>query len=115
MGRSKAEDAGGLSPVKDNNDAAAHFNRRTLPFLDCVNYKKAGQKTLGEKLRFSSFFYGVVFFQDTANEKPGSIGVPVPSKEGTACGIFYHRPSLLERGGLACLTPRRPGPRSDGR
>jgi len=30
MSRGKAEDAGGLSPVKDDNAAAAHFNRRTL-------------------------------------------------------------------------------------
>ncbi len=27
MGSSEAEDAGGLSPVKDGNEAAAHFNR----------------------------------------------------------------------------------------
>ncbi len=39
MSRSEAEDAGGLSPVKDDNEAAAHFNRRTLCFLICVNYK----------------------------------------------------------------------------
>ncbi len=38
MGRNKAEDPGGLSPVKDDNDAAAHFNRRTLRFFDCINY-----------------------------------------------------------------------------
>ena len=25
MSRSKAEDAGGLAPVKDDNEAAAHF------------------------------------------------------------------------------------------
>ncbi len=39
MGRSEAEDAGGLSPVKDDNEAAAHFNRRTLPFFKRVDYK----------------------------------------------------------------------------
>ncbi len=38
MGRSEAEDAGGLSPVKDDNDTAAHFNRRTLPFFKFVDY-----------------------------------------------------------------------------
>ncbi len=38
MGSSEAEDAGGLSPVKDGNEAAAHFNRRTLPFFKRVNY-----------------------------------------------------------------------------
>jgi len=38
MGSNEAEDAGGLSPVKDDNEVAAHFNRRTLPFLKCVDY-----------------------------------------------------------------------------
>ncbi len=39
MGSSEAEDAGGLSPVKDDNEAVAHFNRRTLPFFKHVGYK----------------------------------------------------------------------------
>ncbi len=39
MGSGEAEDAGGLSPVKDDNEAAAHFNRRTLPFFKRVDYK----------------------------------------------------------------------------
>ena len=39
MERSKAEDAGGLMPVKDDNAAALHFNRRTLPFFKCVGYQ----------------------------------------------------------------------------
>ena len=30
MRRSEAEDAGGLTPVKDDNEAAPHFTRRTL-------------------------------------------------------------------------------------
>ena len=34
----KAEDAGGLSPVKDDNEAARHFIRRTLLILDCGDY-----------------------------------------------------------------------------
>ncbi len=38
MGSSEAEDAGGLSPDKYDNEAAAHFNRRTLPFFKRVNY-----------------------------------------------------------------------------
>ena len=38
MSRSKAEDAGGLTPVKDDNEAAAHFTRRTLLFLNCFDY-----------------------------------------------------------------------------
>ncbi len=33
MDSSEAEDAGGLMPVKDDNEAAAHFNRRTLPLF----------------------------------------------------------------------------------
>ncbi len=36
MGRSEAEDAGGRLPVKDDNEAAAHFSRRNLRFFNCV-------------------------------------------------------------------------------
>lgn len=39
MSRSEAEDAGGPSPVKDDNEAAARFSRRTSRFFGCVNYK----------------------------------------------------------------------------
>ena len=35
----KAEDAGGLSPAKDDNAAVRHFIRRTLPILGRVDYK----------------------------------------------------------------------------
>ena len=38
MVRGEAEDAGGLSPVKDDNEVARHFIRRTLPFFNCVDY-----------------------------------------------------------------------------
>ncbi len=38
MGSSEAEDAGGLTTVKDDYEAAAHFNRRTLPFFKRVGY-----------------------------------------------------------------------------
>ena len=34
----KAEDAGGLSPVKDGNDAPHRFIRCSLPILDCGDY-----------------------------------------------------------------------------
>ena len=34
----EAEDAGGLSPVKDDNEVTRHFIRRTLPILNCVDY-----------------------------------------------------------------------------
>ena len=34
----KAEDAGGLSPAKDDNAAVRHFIRRTLPILGRVDY-----------------------------------------------------------------------------
>ena len=34
MVRGEAEDAGGLSPVKDSNEAMRHFIRRTIPILD---------------------------------------------------------------------------------
>ena len=39
MTRGKAEDAGGLTPAKDDNAAPYHFDRRTLPFFKCVDYK----------------------------------------------------------------------------
>lgn len=38
MGCSEAEDAYGLSPDKNGNEAAAYFNRRTLRFFNCDNY-----------------------------------------------------------------------------
>lgn len=38
MGRGEAEDAGRPLPVKDDNEAAAHFNRRTSRFFSRVNY-----------------------------------------------------------------------------
>ena len=42
MARGKAEDAGGLTPAKDDNAALCHFDHRTLPILKCVGYKKNG-------------------------------------------------------------------------
>ena len=39
MARGKAEDAGGLTPAKDNNAAPYHFDSRTLPIFKCVDYK----------------------------------------------------------------------------
>ena len=39
MARGKAEDAGGLTPAKDDNAAPHHFGRRTLPIFRCVDYK----------------------------------------------------------------------------
>ena len=38
MAYGKAEDAGGLSPAKDDNAAVHYFIRRTLPILDRVDY-----------------------------------------------------------------------------
>ncbi len=38
MARGKAEDAGGLTPAKDDNAALCHFGRRTLPIFKCVDY-----------------------------------------------------------------------------
>ena len=35
----EAENAGGLSPAKDDNEAARRFLRRTLPIPGCVDYK----------------------------------------------------------------------------
>ncbi len=38
MARGKAEDAGGLTPAKDDNAAPYHFDPRTLPIFMCVDY-----------------------------------------------------------------------------
>jgi len=40
MTRGKAEDAGGLTPAKDDNAAPYHFDRRTLPIFKCVDYTR---------------------------------------------------------------------------
>ena len=39
MAQGKAEDAGGLTPAKDDNTALCHFGHRTLPIFKCVDYK----------------------------------------------------------------------------
>ena len=38
MARGKAEDAGGLTPAKDDNAAPCHFAPRTLPIFECDDY-----------------------------------------------------------------------------
>ena len=43
MTRGKAEDAGGLTPAKDDNAALCHFDHRTLPILKCVGYNIFGE------------------------------------------------------------------------
>ena len=40
MMRGKAEDAGGLTPAKDDNAAPYHFDRRTLPIFKCIDYTR---------------------------------------------------------------------------
>ena len=40
MTRGKAEDAGGLTPAKDDNAAPYHFDRRTLPIFKCIDYSR---------------------------------------------------------------------------
>ena len=43
MAQGKAEDAGGLTPAKDDNTALWHFGHRTLPIFKCVDYKGKGR------------------------------------------------------------------------
>ena len=38
MAQGKAEDAGGLTPAKEDNTALCHFGHRTLPIFKCVDY-----------------------------------------------------------------------------
>ena len=47
MVRGKAEDAGGLTPAKDDNAAPHHFDPRTLPIFKCVDYKQKRQTNAG--------------------------------------------------------------------
>ncbi len=49
MARGKAEDAGGLTPAKDDNAAPYHFAPRTLPTFMCVDYTPS---TRGKVKRF---------------------------------------------------------------
>ena len=42
MTRGKAEDAGGLTPAKDDNAAPYHFDPRTLPIFMYVDYTSGG-------------------------------------------------------------------------
>ena len=61
----KAEDAGGLSPAKDDNAAVRHFIRRTLPILGRVDYI---EYTLGLPIRVTAFFsiitYGYLYWKN---------------------------------------------------
>ena len=41
MAQDKAEDAGGLSPAKDDNAVLRCFNRRTLPIFRCVKGRES--------------------------------------------------------------------------
>ena len=59
MTRGKAEDAGGLTPAKDDNAAPYHFDRRTLPIFKCVDYNNhfaAGGQSSRPALLFLTFF-----------------------------------------------------------
>jgi hypothetical protein len=50
MTRGKAEDAGGLTPAKDDNAALYHFDRRTLPIFKCVDYIQTDSRTAPVRL-----------------------------------------------------------------
>ncbi len=52
MSRSEAEDAGGRLPVKDDNEAAVHFNRRTLAFFNCGDYNHRAVRRRPQELSF---------------------------------------------------------------
>ena len=49
MAQGKAEDAGGLTPAKDDNTALYHFAPRTLPIFKCVDYMPYSQAFLRRK------------------------------------------------------------------
>ena len=53
----EAEDAGGLSPAKDDNEAARYFIRQTLLILRCVDYILGLFLKTSTRLKFG-YFYG---------------------------------------------------------
>ena len=56
MTRCKAEDAGGLTPAKDDNAAPYHFDRRSLLIFKCVDYNRQERRRglcAGERQRRS--------------------------------------------------------------
>ncbi len=86
MARGKAEDAGGLTPVKDDNAAPYHFDPRTLPIFKCVDY------------------IGLPDMADKPWHRPGGEMAAAglgrnPARPAAAHAIFRKPPSLTGRRG----------------
>ncbi|MBD5160579.1 MAG: hypothetical protein HDT14_00860 [Oscillibacter sp.] len=96
MGCSKTEDAGGLTPVKDDNEAAPHFSRRTLLFFSCFDYKLIVQEAAGEYSGTDfirvSFFCGAPFLN--------RVGYMVNALEKAQSAAIKTGDSGCPRGGL---------------
>ena len=83
MRRSEAEDAGGLTPVKDDNEAAPHFPRRTLLVFNCFDDKiRASPRQKAKPLCFIPPSESPAPGRDPFPSARGRPGAPVPQARG---------------------------------
>ena len=82
MAQGKAEDAGGLTPAKDDNTALCHFGHRTLPIFKCVDYKGGPQPLSGRGWHGGAVAGGIPFIDGLPEHgippPPPSAAVPLP-------------------------------------
>ncbi len=82
MAQGKAEDAGGLTPAKDDNTALCHFGHRTLPIFKCVDYKGGPQPPSGRGWHGAAVAGGIPFIDGLPEHgippPPPSAAVPLP-------------------------------------
>ena len=82
MVQGKAEDAGGLTPAKDDNTALCHFGHRTLPIFKCVDYKGGPQPLSGRGWHGAAVTGGIPFIDGLPEHgippPPPSAAVPLP-------------------------------------
>ena len=96
MTRGKAEDAGGLTPAKDDNAAPYHFDRRTLPIFKCVDYiamKRifcAGQKASGARgVTPCTAFLPYVAVYSATMASVGQLAAQAPQSTQASASITY--------------------------
>jgi hypothetical protein len=91
MTRGKAEDAGGLTPAKDDNAAPYHFDRRTLSIFKCVDYKNLYSQPLNAV--WPVFFppYCIVFPCNARRQKGRSLGMLTVFKQALCPNCPSHK------------------------